>query len=117
MGDTLTYLKKQIKENIQTYAIILAMVLIWILFSFLTEGRYAGSQNISNLFRQMTVTALLAVGMVLVIGIPISLIYDLMGHNPVLAFLLLVSPPLLVLGILRRNVRGRRISIFVPRSR
>ncbi len=67
MGDTITYLKKQIKENIQTYAIILAMVLIWIMFSFLTEGRYAGSQNISNLFRQMTVTALLAVGMVLVI--------------------------------------------------
>jgi D-xylose transport system permease protein len=67
MGDTITYLKKQIKENIQTYAIILAMVLIWILFSFLTEGRYAGSQNMSNLFRQMTVTAFLAVGMVLVI--------------------------------------------------
>ena len=67
MGDTITYLKKQIKENVQTYAIILAMALVWVLFSFLTEGRFAGSQNISNLFRQMTVTAFLAVGMVLVI--------------------------------------------------
>lgn len=67
MSDTITYLKRQIKENIQTYAIILAMVFVWILFSFLTEGRYIGSQNFSNLFRQMTVTSFLAVGMVLVI--------------------------------------------------
>jgi D-xylose transport system permease protein len=67
MNDTIVYLKKQIKENLQTYAIIFAMVLIWVLFSFLTEGRYVGSQNISNLFRQMTVTAFLAVGMVLII--------------------------------------------------
>ena len=67
MSDTITYLKKQIKENIQTYAILLAMVLVWILFSFLTDGRYVGSQNFSNLFRQMTVTSFLAVGMVLII--------------------------------------------------
>ena len=67
MSDTISYLKKQIKDNIQTYAIILAMVFIWILFSFLTEGKYVGSQNFSNLFRQMTVTSFLAVGMVLVI--------------------------------------------------
>ena len=53
---------------------------------------------------------------VLAIGIPISLAYDLMGHNPVLAFLLLAFPPLLVLGLLRRNFRRRRISLFVPRS-
>lgn len=67
MSETITYLKKQIKENFQTYAIILAMGVIWILFSFLTEGRYIGPQNISNLFRQMVITSFLAVGMVLVI--------------------------------------------------
>lgn len=67
MSETITYLKKQIKENIQTYAIILAMGVIWILFSVLTEGRYISSQNFSNLFRQMVITSLLAVGMVLVI--------------------------------------------------
>jgi D-xylose transport system permease protein len=67
MSDTIAYLKKQIKENIQTYAIVLALALIWILFSFLTEGMYIGSRNISNLFRQMTVTSFLAIGMVLVI--------------------------------------------------
>lgn len=67
MGDTVDYLKKQLKDNIQTYAILLALVLIWFLFSFLTEGMYIGPQNFSNLFRQMTVTSLLAIGMVLVI--------------------------------------------------
>ena len=67
MSETISYLKKQIKENIQTYAIILAMVVIWILFSFLTEGKYVSAQNISNLFRQMVITSFLAIGMVLVI--------------------------------------------------
>lgn len=67
MSETATYLKKQVKENIQTYAIILAMGVIWILFSFLTNGSYIGPQNISNLFRQMVITSFLAVGMVLVV--------------------------------------------------
>ncbi len=67
MSDTINYLKKQLKENIQTYAILLAMVFVWILFSFLTKGKYVGPQNFSNLFRQMTVTSFLAIGMVLVI--------------------------------------------------
>jgi len=66
MSETITYLKQQVRKNIQTYAIILAMIVIWILFSFLTEGRYIGAQNISNLFRQMVITSFLAIGMVLV---------------------------------------------------
>jgi D-xylose transport system permease protein len=37
------------------------------LFHFLTETRYLQPQNFSNLFRQMTVTSFMAVGMVLVI--------------------------------------------------
>ncbi|MBN1430597.1 MAG: sugar ABC transporter permease [Anaerolineae bacterium] len=58
---------KRFRQNIQTYAIVLALLAIWILFALLTEGRYLKPQNISNLFRQMSVTALLATGMVLVI--------------------------------------------------
>lgn len=65
--NTVNYFKKQIQENIQTYAIIIAMVAIWVLFYFLTETRYLQAQNFSNLFRQMTVTSFMAVGMVLVI--------------------------------------------------
>jgi len=66
MSETVAYLKNQVKKNIQTFAIILAMVVIWIMFSLLTGGRYIGSQNISNLFRQMVITSFLAIGMVLV---------------------------------------------------
>jgi D-xylose transport system permease protein len=66
---------KWFRKNIQTYAIILALVAIWIIFNFATGGSYLGPQNFSNLFRQMTVTSFLAVGMVLVIvtgGIDLS---------------------------------------------
>ncbi|MFN2145425.1 MAG: sugar ABC transporter permease [Anaerolineales bacterium] len=56
-----------IRSNIQTYAIVVALVAIWVLFSALTEGRFVQPQNFSNLFRQMTVTSFLAAGMVLVI--------------------------------------------------
>ncbi|MCG3209780.1 MAG: Xylose transport system permease protein XylH [Anaerolineae bacterium] len=60
-------LLKLFRRNIQTYAIIIAMVAIWIFFAFMTDGNYLSAQNFSNLFRQMTVTAFLAIGMVLVI--------------------------------------------------
>jgi D-xylose transport system permease protein len=56
-----------LRSNIQTYAIFLALVSIWVIFFFTTNGSYLDPQNISNLFRQMTVTAFLAIGMVLVI--------------------------------------------------
>jgi D-xylose transport system permease protein len=68
-------IQKKIKNNLQTYTIVLAMVGIWLLFGALTKGNYLLPQNVSNLFRQMTVTSFLAVGMVLVIvtgGIDLS---------------------------------------------
>jgi D-xylose transport system permease protein len=65
--NTFSNFAKQFRANIQTYALMVAMVVIWIFFSIMTKGNYAGAQNFSNLFRQMTVTALLSCGMVLVI--------------------------------------------------
>jgi D-xylose transport system permease protein len=56
-----------LRGNVQTYTISLALVGIWSIFFVATGGRYLDSQNISNLFRQMSVTAFLAAGMVLVI--------------------------------------------------
>lgn len=58
---------KRFRSNIQTYTIIIALVAIWALFAILTKGGFLSPQNISNLFRQMTVTAFLAIGMVFVI--------------------------------------------------
>jgi len=57
----------KLRSNFQTYAITLALGALWILFTILTNGAYMGPQNISNLFRQMTVTSFLAIGMVFVI--------------------------------------------------
>lgn len=68
-------LSKKVRQNMQTYTIILALIGIWIFFAVLTKGAFLSSQNFSNLFRQMTVTSFLAIGMVLVIvtgGIDLS---------------------------------------------
>jgi D-xylose transport system permease protein len=58
---------QQIRNNMQTYALVVAMIAIWIFFFFKTDGVYLSPQNFSNLFRQMTITAILSVGLVLVI--------------------------------------------------
>jgi len=58
--------RQQIRSNLQTYALVVALIAIWLLFFFWTEGIYLSPQNFSNLFRQMTITAVLSVGMVLV---------------------------------------------------
>ena len=63
------------RRNVQTYTIIIALVVIWIVFTLATNGGYLSPQNISNLFRQMSVTSIMAAGMVLVIvtgGIDLS---------------------------------------------
>ena len=68
-------LMKRVRQNMQTYTIILALVGIWVLFTIMTGGAFMTPQNFSNLFRQMTVTSFLAIGMVLVIvtgGIDLS---------------------------------------------
>jgi D-xylose transport system permease protein len=66
-GQTGFSISKLFRANIQTYALIGALIIIWAFFAWQTKGAYMGAQNFSNLFRQMTITALLSVGMVLVI--------------------------------------------------
>jgi len=68
-------LAKRFRQNMQTYTIIMALVVIRIMYAILTKGAYLSAENFSNLFRQMTVTSFLAIGMVLVIvttGIDLS---------------------------------------------
>lgn len=63
------------QKNIQTYTLIVALILIWAVFTVATQGGYASPQNISNLFRQMAITSIMAAGMVLIIvtgGIDLS---------------------------------------------
>jgi D-xylose transport system permease protein len=65
--DSSSSIVRQIRSNFQTYALVVALFVIWMIFFFLTDGLYLSPQNFSNLFRQMTITAVLSVGMVLVI--------------------------------------------------
>jgi D-xylose transport system permease protein len=59
---------RNIRANLQTYGLIAAVIVIWIFFSAITPNNtFISPRNFSNLFRQMTVTAILSVGMVLVI--------------------------------------------------
>ena len=58
---------RRLRQDFQTYTMIVALVAIWGYFAFATKGSYVSPQNISNLFRQMSVTSLMAAGMVLVI--------------------------------------------------
>ncbi len=66
-SSVLTDIAHRLRANLQTYALIIATMVIWGFFYSVTNGAYLTPQNFSNLFRQMTVTALLSVGMVLVI--------------------------------------------------
>jgi D-xylose transport system permease protein len=53
--------------NIQTYSMIIALVSIWGIFTFTTHGEFITSRNLSNLFRQMSITGIQSIGMVFVI--------------------------------------------------
>lgn len=47
--------------------ILIATVAIWLLFTVLTGGNFLSTRNLSNLIRQMSITGILAIGMVFVI--------------------------------------------------
>lgn len=59
--------KLPFKIDIQSYTLIIALVGIAVIFTILTGGEFLSSRNISNLFTQMSVIAILAIGMTLVI--------------------------------------------------
>jgi D-xylose transport system permease protein len=56
-----------LKQNTKQYTMFLALIAIWVIFAFLTEGVFLTARNLSNLFVQTVTTAVLAIGMVLVI--------------------------------------------------
>lgn len=53
--------------NVKTYTMVFALVSIWFIFSFATNGDFLSARNLSNLFRQMSITGILSIGMVFVI--------------------------------------------------
>src|SRR3954468_12778957 len=58
---------KQLFTRYKMLALVIAIAVIWLFFSWQTEGGFLTPRNLSNLLRQMSVTGILACGMVLVI--------------------------------------------------
>jgi len=60
-------LQLQLRNNFKQYAMFIALLGIWLLFTILTGGIFVEPRNLTNLFLQASHIAILAVGMVLVI--------------------------------------------------
>jgi len=58
---------KLVFRRYKIIALLIAIAIIWGFFSFMTDGGFLTPRNLSNLLRQMSVTGILACGMVLVI--------------------------------------------------
>lgn len=93
----------KVQSFFKKYTMIIALLAIWLLFQVITKGVYLGSRNVSNLFRQMTITSFLACGMLLVIitgGIDLS-VGSVAGFISALAaFLQAKMMPSLMLAIM-----------------
>ncbi len=61
--------KRSIEFNsaIRTYSMVIALVAVWAIFAYTTDGVFLEARNFSNLMRQSTITAILSVGMLMVI--------------------------------------------------
>jgi D-xylose transport system permease protein len=58
---------KHLFSQYKVMALLIAIAIIWVFFSWETDGGFVSARNLSNLLRQMSVTGILACGMVLVI--------------------------------------------------
>lgn len=58
---------RQLFARYKILALLIAVAAIWLFFSMLTDGAFTSPRNLSNLLRQMSITGMLACGMVFVI--------------------------------------------------
>ncbi|WP_250500695.1 sugar ABC transporter permease [Caballeronia sp. GAWG1-5s-s] len=120
---------KQLFTRYKLLALLLAVAVIWLFFSFLTNGAFVTPRNLSNLLRQMSITGMLACGMVFVIisgeidlsvgsllGLlgGVAAILDVTYHWPIAATLLVV----MMLGVAIGLFNGwwstyRRVPSFI----
>jgi D-xylose transport system permease protein len=100
-----------------------ALFLIWLLFSITTEGVFLKPRNLSLLMRQMSVTSILAVGMVLVIvagqiDLSVGAMTGLLGAFSAILFvnhgwpLWAVFAMTLLAGALLGHVQGHLVTWF-----
>ncbi|WP_175687740.1 sugar ABC transporter permease [Burkholderia anthina] len=120
---------RQVFVRYKVLALLFAVAAIWVFFSVLTDGAFITPRNVSNLLRQMSITGMLACGMVFVIiageidlsvgsllGLlgGVAAILDVNRHWPVAA----TVPVVLALGVLIGLFNGwwstyRRVPSFI----
>ncbi|MFP6559591.1 sugar ABC transporter permease [Paraburkholderia sp. B3] len=120
---------QQLFARYKILALLIAVAAIWAFFSVLTHGAFVTPRNVSNLLRQMSVTGMLACGMVFVIiageiDLSVGSLLGLLGgvgaildanHNwPIVA----TVPAVLALGVLVGLFNGwwstyRRVPSFI----
>lgn len=61
------FAKARKKIDIRPFILVIVLIVLWIIFDVLTKGTFLQPRNISTLFRQMSLIAIIAVGMVLLI--------------------------------------------------
>lgn len=113
----LNEMKHLLKDNIRDYGMYIALIIIMVIFSILTDGLFMSSRNISNLLDSAGYIAVLAVGVMLVIvirHIDLSIGF-LAGFLGAIAAILLmqvgmpvyiVIPIILVLGLFAGSITG-----------
>jgi D-xylose transport system permease protein len=114
---------KNWKSHWQTFAMAGALLVIWMIFYFTTDGNFLSSRNLSILMRQMSVTSILAVGMVLVIvagqiDLSVGAMTGLLGAVSAMLFVNYGWPlwasflAALLLGSLLGYLQGRMVTGF-----
>jgi D-xylose transport system permease protein len=106
---------KHIFTRYKILALLVAIAVIWAFFGWKTDGGFTSARNLSNLMRQMSVTGILACGMVFVIiagEIDLSVgsllgllggmaaVLDVTGHLPLPLSMAIVLASGLLLGFL-----------------
>ena len=114
---------KQLFTRYKMLALLIAVALIWLFFSWQTEGGFVTPRNLSNLLRQMSVAAILAFGLVLVlidgeidlsVGSQLGLlggvaaILDVTYHVPLPITLLAVAAGGLLIGLINGYLSAYR---------
>jgi D-xylose transport system permease protein len=117
------------KSQLRTMTMVFALLAIWAIFHAVTHGAFLQPRNLSNLFRQMSITAILATGMVLIIvaghidlsvgstvaflGAILAILTTNQGLSPSLAFGIAVVAGLLIGGAQGYLVAYQRIPAFI----
>ncbi len=60
-------LKDNLNDALKTYAMILVLICLVVLFEFLTQGTFLSPRNFSNLIRSFSITGIVSMGMLLLI--------------------------------------------------